>query len=210
MKKAIRLPCTAASEALNSVAIEGSAGRYMSMAKGPTAANRPSTIAFRARLRFIAWDFREVAATLRNRANYRIRLARPMTSGNIASRRAGLPTIGARSARAPITNAEVDPRQHSDPRCRANRLRSRCQSPARTPMSRSRWLSRWSSCRRMPPAHDAPPSAHERPAIALIRLALFRAGHRPCGLGAASLQNTPSAALAHDRFLPVGRAPRRR
>ncbi|CEG07447.1 hypothetical protein BN961_00837 [Afipia felis] len=46
MKNAISVICVAAVEAFRSAAIEGSAGRYMSIANGPTADNRPRTMAF--------------------------------------------------------------------------------------------------------------------------------------------------------------------
>jgi hypothetical protein len=43
MKYAIRLICTAGGDALRLLPIEGSAGKYMSMANGPTAVMRPRT-----------------------------------------------------------------------------------------------------------------------------------------------------------------------
>ena len=43
MKYAIRLICTAGADALRLFPIEGSAGRYMSMANGPTTVMRPRT-----------------------------------------------------------------------------------------------------------------------------------------------------------------------
>ena len=42
----ISVICVAAVDAPRSAAIVGSAGRYMSIANGPTADSRPSTIAF--------------------------------------------------------------------------------------------------------------------------------------------------------------------
>ena len=45
MKNAIRLACTASVPAPRLRPISGSAGRYMSIANGPMAVSRPSTIA---------------------------------------------------------------------------------------------------------------------------------------------------------------------
>src|SRR5437899_10794468 len=49
-KKISRLICTAAVPACRSSPIEGRAGRYISMAKGPIADNKPSTTAMRRNL----------------------------------------------------------------------------------------------------------------------------------------------------------------
>jgi hypothetical protein len=49
-----KLPCVAASDAFRSAEIDGSVGRYMSMANGPTAESRPRTIAFLVKLEGIA------------------------------------------------------------------------------------------------------------------------------------------------------------
>jgi len=46
MKNVIRLNCTAASLVPRLAPIEGRAGRYMSMAKGPIAVSKPRTTAF--------------------------------------------------------------------------------------------------------------------------------------------------------------------
>ena len=46
MKNTISVICVAAVEALRSAAIVGNAGKYMSMAKGPTATIRPRVMAF--------------------------------------------------------------------------------------------------------------------------------------------------------------------
>ncbi len=46
-KDAIKLICTAPGVAWSASPIEGSAGRYMSIEKGPTAVMSPSTIAMR-------------------------------------------------------------------------------------------------------------------------------------------------------------------
>jgi hypothetical protein len=48
-KKAINVACVAAVEASRWAEIAGSAGKYISIAKGPMAVRRPSTIAFRAK-----------------------------------------------------------------------------------------------------------------------------------------------------------------
>src|SRR5260370_41214326 len=64
-KKAISVICVDAVEALRLAAIVGSAGRYMSIAKGPTAVSRPRTIAFLAKddsLMTIPFDPRRWAA----------------------------------------------------------------------------------------------------------------------------------------------------
>ena len=53
-KNAMMLPWAAAGAVSKSLEIAGNAGRYMSIANGPTADNRPRTIAFRAKLRFIS------------------------------------------------------------------------------------------------------------------------------------------------------------
>jgi hypothetical protein len=45
-KNAVRVICVAAVDAFKSAAIDGNAGRYMSIANGPTADRRPSTTAF--------------------------------------------------------------------------------------------------------------------------------------------------------------------
>ena len=49
-KKISRLICTAAVPACRSAPIDGKAGRYMSIANGPIADNRPSTTAMRRNL----------------------------------------------------------------------------------------------------------------------------------------------------------------
>jgi hypothetical protein len=56
MKKAIRLACTAPMEAPRLCPMEGRAGRYMSIAKGPMADSRPSTSAVPKNEDFIAQE----------------------------------------------------------------------------------------------------------------------------------------------------------
>ena len=56
-KNAIRVICTAEVGVLRSAAMVGSAGRYMSIAKGPTADNNPSTSAFLAKRDAMAFSF---------------------------------------------------------------------------------------------------------------------------------------------------------
>ncbi len=50
MKNDISVACVAGTEALRSEAIVGSAGRYISIANGPTAQSKPRMIAFFAKV----------------------------------------------------------------------------------------------------------------------------------------------------------------
>src|ERR1700732_2759740 len=57
-KNTINVACVAEVEALRSAEIAGSAGKYMSIAKGPMAVRRPNTIAFRANVGGMSRDHR--------------------------------------------------------------------------------------------------------------------------------------------------------
>ena len=55
MKNESRLSCTTPFSAARSLPIDGKAGRYMSIAKGPMADRRPRTIALRANRDVMKW-----------------------------------------------------------------------------------------------------------------------------------------------------------
>src|SRR3984957_20005555 len=60
-KNAIRVACVAEVEALRPAEIAGSAGKYMSIAKGPMAVRRPNTIAFRTKVDGMSGDHQLLA-----------------------------------------------------------------------------------------------------------------------------------------------------
>jgi hypothetical protein len=63
-KNAIRVACVAEVEALRAAEIAGSAGKYMSIAKGPMAVRRPNTIAFRTKVDGMSGDHQLLAVDL--------------------------------------------------------------------------------------------------------------------------------------------------
>src|SRR5271155_615511 len=63
-KNAIKVACVAEVEALRPAEIAGSAGKYMSIAKGPMAGRRPNTIALRRKVDVMSGDHQLLAVDL--------------------------------------------------------------------------------------------------------------------------------------------------